>query len=88
MHNIAAVARLEKHEGGESGSLALFVALLALSLSNSCPGMPISVCFLSCPLRLIIAFGVVTNSCISESPDISRQARTFFGQIIVIYGIN
>jgi hypothetical protein len=81
---MSAVARLENHRAEKSGNLAIFYPLLALSLSNSCPGMPISVCFLSSPLRLIIAFGVVTNSCISESPDISRQARTFFRQIIVI----
>ena len=58
---MSAVARLENHRAEKSGNLAIFYPLLALSLSNSCPGMPISVCFLSSPLRLIIAFGVVTN---------------------------
>lgn len=48
---------------------------------------PFLVHYVSSPLRLIIAFGVVTNSCVSKSQDIVGHTRTFFGQIITfIYG--
>lgn len=60
---------------------------LYLGLSKSCPGTPFLVHYVSSPLRLIIAFGVVTNSCVSKSQDIVGHTRTFFGQIITfIYG--
>jgi len=52
-----------------------------LELYNSCPGPPHLVHYVSSPLRLIIAFGVVTNSCVSKSQDIVGQTRTFFIQI-------